>query len=440
MVGIVSEQYLNINHPYKLLPKQYEVMKLCFKKNSWNNYVLYSGAFGAGKTLLLAMVGIKAALDYPKSVGFTGSLTYPQISDVVFRKYCQIVDAYQEALKLAGIDLILLKKKVVTSGRMCLIFYNDSEIWFRSCDEERNLAGKDLDWFELDEPVDIEEGVMTQMIGRLRGENIPQRFGLLATNPGSETHWIYRYFFTEIKEGYYVVETSTYDNFLIPNYDAYIKGMEERYDEDWINRYLKGNWGAFAGQIYKEFDIDRHVGKFQKRKDIIRYIAGVDWGARNPTCIVVIGVTKDNICYVVEEFYQANRTTPEIAEKLAILYDSYKMESVYCDPSALDLITQARDKGVPILKADNNVQTGIGTVRSLFKNDMLFFDTLCINAIREHQSYRYERDRQTKNLTETPIKKDDHACDAVRYAFTNFNPFRKSTEIGFGYWNKQRWN
>ncbi|GAI85279.1 unnamed protein product, partial [marine sediment metagenome] len=81
----------------------------------------------------------------------------------------------------------------------------------------------------LDEPVDIQEGVFTQLIGRLSGtKNLKNPFGLLTTNPGSELHWIHKYFIHEDtkQSDFYFVSTTTYDNKLLPHYERYIGRIE----------------------------------------------------------------------------------------------------------------------------------------------------------------------------------------------------------------------
>jgi PBSX family phage terminase large subunit len=438
-----SEEII-LTRPRQFLPKQKEVFDLIFKVNIGDNgkpitnYGLYSGAFGAGKTMLLAHVGIKAALDYPKSIGFVGSLTYNQIRDVVFRKFCNEIEKYQETLNASNIP-VKLATFTTSPGKMNINFYNGSEIWFRSCDNERNLAGKDLDWFALDEPVDLPEGVMTQLIGRLRGENIPFHFGLLATNPGAENHWIYKYFYMDKKPGYFAVDTSTYDNILIPNQEEYIKSMESRYDTDWVRRYLKGVWGAFSGQIYKTFNQEKHTRKFdQELKNvpgIDRYFAGVDWGIRDPCCILVLMKTKANNLFVIEEYYESEKSSFETAHRIAELHKKYNFTKVYCDPSAADLVKQTHDLGVPIGRFDNGeiksyannaVSPGIAKLQSTFKNNKITIHTSCVNLVRSLLAYRY------KNDGETPLKEDDHAADALRYALTDYSPIPDETMFGCG--------
>jgi len=96
---------------------------------------------------------------------------------------------------------------------------------------------------------------------------------------------------------------------------------------------------------------------------------------------------------------------------------------VYCDPSAKDLIVQTKLLGVPIEKADNDVESGIGKINSLLQKDRLKVDRHCYHLIREFPAYHRKKDRLNNNPTEEPVKQDDHSLDALRYALTNFKTF-----------------
>ena len=388
----------------KFLPKQVEVLKALDKYR----YILYSGAVRAGKTLLLAHAGIRTCLAYPGAIGLMVSYTTPQLRDVVFKTTLQELELYQKAFNEAGI-IINLAKWTNSPGNITIKFFNGSEILFRASDEETKLRGLTLDFVGMDEPVDIDESVFKQLMNRLSGGHVKNPFMLLATNPDNENHWIYKYFFKNPTKEYKVVETSTYDNILLPNYKKYIKELEENLDDDWIRRFLKGKWGTFSGQIYKEFNLDVHVTKEVDSMPFTHYIAGVDWGIRNPSAITIIGITRDKRVGVVEEWYQSGKTSDQISKVIENFYRKYNFRRVYVDRTALDLITQLEQLKIPVYKSKSNVKSGIARVKSLLKSNHLFIHPRCKNLIREMQNYRYKKDK-FGNLIEEPVKQDDHSC------------------------------
>ena len=392
-------------------------------------YVLYSGAVRAGKTLLAAHIAIRTCIENPGCKGFIGSLTTQQLTDVVFKVFQEELLIYQKALDDNGIPIKLATMKL-SKGDMKAEFYNGSEIMFRHCEKEEKIRGKTLDFVILDEPIEIDEKIFMQLMQRISGGHIDNPFILLTTNPGSQAHWIYKYFFRQATEEYYTIETTTYDNVLLPQYEKYIKELEQNLDEDWIRRFLNGKWGAYSGQIYKDFNYDKHTGNYKDFENVKYYVAGVDWGHRNPSCILVIGITKDKEVIIVKEWYQSGMTTPLVARELQELDGTYHFRKVYCDPTNPDLILQVTDLRVPGEKADNNVDSGIGKIKGLFKNYKIHIDVGCKNLIRELQAYRYEKDKMNKNPTEKPVKQDDHAPDALRYGLTGYRGFRHTPVIG----------
>jgi len=446
--GVVGGFSTNIDElilpsPVLFLPKQLRVFTLC----QFADCVLYSGAFRAGKTLVLANVSIKTCIDNPGCVGLLGALVDSMARDVILGTLVQQLDLYQEAidrmLTPRGLSYKIIEQVNRTQGKMEVRFTNGSKIYIRPCDDERKLAGRTIDFFGLDEAVDMDETIFTQLIGRKSGTgNLGHKFGLLTTNPGAENHWIYKYFFTDPQPNFEAVETTTYDNVLLPDYKSYINSLERVYDSDWINRYLDGKWGAFSGQIFKEFNLERHTGQYiAGGMKFPKYIAGVDYGMRSPTCIVVFGISDYNKMYAVEEFYQSDISARDTAKRLQDLNNKYNFDSVYIDPTAADLVTQAYNLDVPcgtmkgntpVSLADNDVAKSISKLKSFFKKDVIFFDKTCVNTIKQFQSYRYKKD------TEQPFKKDDHAVDAVRYAITDFDPFSHRSSYGYVFWRKRR--
>jgi len=426
-----------------MLPRQKEVFDACKKYKC----TLYSGAFRAGKTILLGNVALSTCLDHPGSVGLMGALVDSQARDVVLGTFVSEADKYQKALDdylhPRGMHYQILKQIVRTQGKMEVRFSNGSKIFIKSCEDHRKLAGRTLDFFCLDEAIDMEESIFTELLGRISGTgNLKQTFGLVCTNPGAETHWLHKHFYDEKPANFYTVETTTYDNVLLPDYQAYIRDLERVYDPDWITRFLDGRWGAFSGQIFKDFNLERHTGLYNKgNMKFVKYLAGVDYGIRSPSCILTAGISEYDKMYVVDEYYTANTTSRELAKKLSELHAEYDYEKVYIDPSAADVVTQAYRLGVPCGKmkgetpvsfANNDVAESISKIKSFLINNRLFIDKTCLHTVRQMQAYRYKKD------TEQPVKVDDHSVDALRYAVTDFDPFSERASFGVVYWGNKR--
>ncbi|RLG44652.1 MAG: PBSX family phage terminase large subunit [Thermoproteota archaeon] len=418
---MVVAKKIEFRAPISLLPKQLEALDAILKKD----FIVYSGAVAAGKTLLLAHASIRTCINNPGCKGIIGSLTYTQLSNVVFTVFKEEVAKYQEILKENDIDIKLIRSISESHGKMKITFYNGSIIYFLSMDKEEKLRGYTIDFFCLDEPIEIDVRVFEQLLARMRGVKLKHRFALLTTNPGAQTHWIYKKFYESGNDKYIHIDTNSYENIFLP--EGYIENMEASYDEDWKRRFLNGEWGAFEGQIYKGFDPGKHVISLDDvpYKELRYKLCGVDWGVRNPSCILVIGVTKDKKVYVIDEWYKNEQTTVRVTEQIKRMDKKYDFRKVYIDPSAADLILQCEEVKLPVEKADNHVEPGIGKVKSLFDRDSIRITSNCSNLIRELQAYRYDRDRTGVDPTEKPIKKDDHSVDALRYGVYSFKLFKR---------------
>jgi len=419
----------------EFLPVQIRAMRAIAKYR----YVLYSGAVRAGKTLLLAHVAIQTCIENPGCIGMLGSLTTPQLTDVVFKVFQQELEYYQNALDKAGIPIQLARIKH-SKGDMKAIFWNGSEIWFKPCEVEEKLRGMTLDFVGLDEPIEIAESIFAQLTLRISGTgNLKNKnpFIILTTNPGSQSHWIYKRFFKRGNPDYHVIETTTYDNVLLPRYEDFIAEAQDSGDEDWVRRFLDGTWEAFAGQVYKEFNPDKHV------MDIIHpdtgkllinnfdYVtAGVDWGFTNPSVILTLGIKGKDV-FILDEYYQRGKPSHFVVSEIAKKHEKYHYRRAYFDPSNPDLIFQAADLQIPTEKGDRDINAGIGKIKSILAKGHLHVGRHCVHTIREFQAYQYEKDKTGKNKTEVPAKLDDHTMDALKYGLTPYRAFSGKSVVGW---------
>jgi len=292
--------------------------------------------------------------------------------------------------------------------------YNGSVVLFRSCEDYSKFKSLNLDGFFLDEPTDVSQDVFNMLQGRLRGRHTKHHYGVLCGNPANRSCWLYGLFFEHPpSDDYFVVQTSSYDNLFLP--DGYIKSLESSYDADWTRRYLKGEWFTIEGLIYSEFDRDVHVGDYRERV-FNEYRAGLDYGFRNPSCLLVVGVDGDGNFFVVCEFFKAGLTISELAVQIQGVVAPFVagFHEIMADPSMPAAIEEI-GRLVRCVAGDNDVAGGIGRVKSLLKQKRLFIDRGCVNLIRELEGYHYEKEGRGQEFCETPCKRDDHAVDSLRY-------------------------
>ena len=105
------------------------------------------------------------------------------------------------------------------------------------------------------------------------------------------------------------------------------------------------------------------------------------------------------------------------------LHEKYSVKAFYIclDPSAKGLQEEVRratrdlDYQVVIKNAENDVALGISRVQKALVFDILSISPDQDNLIRELGLYEYDK-KSIEKGKEVPIKENDHACDALRYA------------------------
>lgn len=100
---------------------------------------------------------------------------------------------------------------------------------------------------------------------------------------------------------------------------------------------------------------------------------------------------------------------------------------IICDPSAASFIECVRRKGVfKVIPAKNDVLTGIRRVSSFIQQGKLLFSSECKDIIREFSLYAWD---ESKN--DTPLKKNDHAMDDMRYFVNSYLAFEENEDSFF---------
>lgn len=199
---------------------------------------------------------------------------------------------------------------------------------------------------------------------------------------------------------------------------------EDRFAQEYLADFRKTE-----GLVYKEFD--RKINIFSRLEDIINpqvYFAGLDWGFTNPSAVYGIKKDYDNRFWVYPEFYKTGKTDDDVADYVASCGFNY----VYPDPENPAAIEVLRRRGINIRevsKGKDSIKNGINTIRELFKQKRLFIHESCVNLIYELETYSYPDKKDNRNPDELPIKENDHAVDAIRYALMSQSELKLQAQI-----------
>ncbi len=304
------------------------------------------------------------------------------------------------------------------------VFGGTSVIGFKSCDQGRErFQGSSLDfvWFDEEPPKDIYEECRMRVADR-RGDI----FGTMTPLKGLT--YIYEEIYLNPKNDpeiwYEFMEWA--DNPFLPKKE--IDLLERTMDETTLQSRRYGKFCAREGLVYPEFDESVHViDPFPVPKEWQDTIS-IDPGLKNPLSAHWYAVDYDGNVYVVAEHYAAGLDVDShadaihgISDRIGWKRDEKGRLSALID-SAAECRTLAAEKSVSALfyernilvnpRVDKDVFSGIAQVKRYLKRGNGFPDLYifrgCTNLIREFKGYFW-------GSGDTPVKRDDHAMDELRY-------------------------
>ncbi len=380
-----------------------------------SRFSFYVGGLGAGKTTAGAMRAILRAVEHPGSLGVIGAPTYPMLRDATARTF------------FALLPTALVASYNKTEGH--LILRNGSEILFRSLDAPDRLRGLNLAWFWLDEAPLCGYYAWQVLKGRLRQRGYEGRYETAgwATGTPKGRDGFARDFELAPRPSHALFRASTWANAhnLPPGYID-----ELGYSGAFARQEIEGLFVAFEGLVYTlDASAGGHLAEPPERARWQRVIGGVDWGYTNPSAALVFALDGDGGVWQLDEFYQRRAGLEEtLLPALLDLTRRYGVETWYCgpdEPEHIDALSAALAReglASRAQRADNSVRAGIQTVTSLLARRPdgaygLHIAPRCVHTIAEYGSYQYAtRASEGRDPSEQPLKQNDHALDATRYA------------------------
>lgn len=366
----------------------------------------YVGGIGSGKTWAgAARIGpwLQA-----KTLGMVTAPTYRMLRDATLRTF----------LELWG-DICTLNKT-----DMVATFPSGAEVLFRTTDDPQHLRGPNLWWWWGDEAALYSRETWPIMLGRLRGSEDAAAW--LTTTPRGR-NWLYSEFVQHPQPGREIIRCQTRDNPYLPA--SYVDDVYRSYSGQYADQELAGEFVSWEGLVYEEFSRERHVAETPTAPPTV-VIAGVDEGYTNPAAIVAVQLDPDGRAHVPEIIYGRQILQDSLVAMAQDLAQRRQIATFYADPSAAGLIAALRAAGLRVVEADNAVFAGIQTVKGRLAmagdgRPRLTVAPTCPDLLAEFEQYAWEpnapRDR--------PVKANDHALDALRYALHSPQPSRDSYVI-----------
>ncbi|MBQ0017556.1 MAG: phage terminase large subunit, partial [Clostridiales bacterium] len=430
------------NKGKKVHIKQIEFHK-CKKKNRW----VFGGnrtgktECGAVEAVWLAR-GIHPYRENKKDVeGWVVSLSTQVQRDVAQKKVLHYLNkdwifdvvmssGKKDSMEYGIIDKILIKN----------VFGGISTIGFKSCDQGREkFQGTSLDfvWFDEEPPEDIYKECKMRIIDK-EGE----LFGTMTPLKGLT--WVYNEIYLNERndENVWYENISWQDNPFLNQKE--IEKLKSQMSEKELESRCDGKFISQGGLVYPNFDENINVIEpFDVDKSWFDMIS-IDPGYTNPLSCHFYACDGDGNIFVIAEIYgneipieEHSKRIHEVADSLGWKKDSKGYLTALIDSASLQKTLSSQDS-VAQKFYDNKIYcntkvnkslVGLQTVRKYIcdanGNRKLFIFKNCVNMIREIKSYSWGND-------ESPIKKDDHAMDELRYYLmykqTEFKPVGSSSQ------------
>ena len=232
-------------------------------------------------------------------------------------------------------------------------------------------------------------------------------------NPDGPQHWFYREWICRAEE-----RNALYLRFRLEDNPGLSRAVVERYRRmftgTFFRRFILGEWVAAEGLVYDFFDAA--CVQPVPEGEMEEWAVSCDYGTANPASFGLWGLQR-GVWYRVKEYYYdsrragAQKTDGEYVAALTSLIGGRRVKSVVVDPSAASFIELLRREGYPVVKAVNDVRSGIRLTAQALKSGSIVICEGCEDAIREFGLYSW----RTTGSGDEPRKEHDHAMDEIRY-------------------------
>ena len=269
---------------------------------------------------------------------------------------------------------------------------------FISVDQPQKIRGRKRDFLFINEGNEQDFEDWQQIVFRTTEKIV------IDYNPSDEYHWIYDKVLNRDDVEFY--KTTYLDNtFLDPSIIKEIERLKET-DEQYWQIYGLGEKGISKATIFNYFEVP-HI---PIDAELVSF--GADAGYTNDPSTLVSVYKKDHNLYIKEHLYRTMMTTSDLSNHFK--QEGVGRNPIYFDAAEPRLIDELRRMGhniQPSLKGRDSVNAGIDLLKR-FKIHLVASDD---NLIMEFRNYKWVTDKSGK-LTNTPVDKNNHLIDAVRYA------------------------
>lgn len=442
---------LDIENNYQPFPKQH------MAHTSKARWLLFGGAVGPGKSHFLVQHNLAKALKYPGIPLLIARYDLIDLKRTTMKEWLKVVDPRLYDPKYGG---------QWNRTENWFRFANGSTIYFSGLKDYESWMSAELGMLSVDEAQEVPEETIRQLATRLRWtykegglcdrpeckevderEHFSHPFYQIALCSNPHPGWLKSRFFDPWKNGqerpnHAFIPSLTRDNPALP--PTYEQDLLEENNAIWVRRMLEGDWTAFEGMVFSNFNRASHMWRDERGAlpPFAEVIGGIDWGATSTyahrTAAVLVGRTYDNQYIAFWEYSKQGPAARDFFDTIRRLTELYRVRSWYCDPTQARAVELADTTGLPFKNAERRQgsrKTRINRLVNCFEfrrgaeDPVLMVHERCQHTITGIESYREvpetEATRGFGPVTEDPVRRDDDEVDALSYAMEGHNRNRR---------------
>ena len=296
---------------------------------------------------------------------------------------------------------------------------NGSTIRMGSVNQVDSTVGRSYDFIIFDEAA-LADGETAFNVALRPTLDKAESKALFISTPRGRNNWFSRFYqrgFNDEYPEWCSVHATWQDNPRATTED--IEEAKKTMSEAEFNQEYMADFNVFEGQIWK-FDYENCVADLSEMEfrdcDVI---SGLDVGFKDPTAFLVVMFDGEKF-YVVEEYYEAEKTTEQHAEVIGEIMERRLVDYCFIDSAAQQTrFDLAQNYDITTTNAKKSVNDGIAHVSSLVENNRLIIDQRCLETLRSMDQYRW--DPNPNLIREKPLHdSSSHMADALRYALYSF--------------------
>lgn len=349
-------------------PVQEEV----FKYGPWAQCA--SGGFGSSKSYAFCLKALWLSSTFPNNRGVIARREYESLKHTTMSTFYKICPsaAYMENGKRSDSEKYLRLN-------------NGSEVLWMHMDDpetENVVRGIEINWFFIDQAEEVEEEIFDLLMTRLgrwdkaevpqwmidkelaegrpwawmnpaNGKPLVPTYPMIACNPDTELHWIYRRFHPESPEhweknhvdpetgakrsyhdmGYRMFTMRSQDNKFLPKQNLEIMLSK---DSTFVRRFVEGVWGIPEGQIHV-IDARSYIQWTPELIDWLRQSCTLhrvlDHGDASPTACGWFAVDRSGNVIFYREYYKPNQLISYHRREITELSRNEHYQFQLADPS-----------------------------------------------------------------------------------------------------------